>query len=219
MDNSDYANTAGARQAVLPVVAAALLFGVSFGVVATSAGLGLDAALAMSATSFGGAAQVAAVGVLASGGGAPSAVLTGSLLNLRYLPMGLAAAPSYRGSWWARGAQAQLLGDEAWALSRATDGRHDARTLLHTGALVYVAWLAGTALGVAALREVDLEAWGLDMVSPAIFVALLWGRLADSRHRRAAIASAAVCLLLVPFTPAGVPIAAATLVCLAGLAR
>ncbi|WNV85517.1 AzlC family ABC transporter permease [Umezawaea sp. Da 62-37] len=210
----------GRLQAIAPVAAAAFLFGVTFGVVATAAGFSVPAALVMSATTFGGAAQIGAASVLGASGGAAGAILTGVLLNLRYLPMGVTAAGAYRGPWWSRAAQAQLLGDETWALSRTPDGKHDSRLLLMSGAAVYVVWLAGTALGAISLGSVgDVSAWGLDMVSPAIFFALLWKQLTTARARIAAGASVAVALALVPFTPSGVPIAVASLVCLIGLAR
>jgi 4-azaleucine resistance transporter AzlC len=207
-------------QAIAPVAAAAFIFGISFGVVATTAGFSVLAALVMSATTFGGAAQIGSASVLGASGGPASAVLTGVLLNLRYLPMGITATSAYHGPWWSRAGQAQLLGDETWALSRTPDGKHDARLLLMSGATVYVVWLAGTALGAVSLSSIgDVSSLGLDMVSPAIFFALLWKQLTTSRTRLAAVAAAVVALALVPFTPAGVPIAVASLVCLIGLAR
>lgn len=221
MADGDYTSIRTSRlHAIAPVAAAAFIFGISFGVVATTAGFSVLAALVMSATTFGGAAQIGSASVLGAGGGPAGATLTGVLLNLRYLPMGVTATSAYRGSWWSRAAQAQLLGDETWALSRTPDGRHDSRLLLMAGATVYVVWLAGTALGAISLSSVgDVSSLGLDMVSPAIFFALLWKQLSTPRTRLAAVAAAVVALALVPFTPPGVPIAVASLVCLIGLTR
>jgi 4-azaleucine resistance transporter AzlC len=210
----------GPLQAIAPVAMAAFIFGISFGVVATTAGFSVLAALVMSATTFGGAAQIGSASVLGAGGGPTGAILAGTLLNLRYLPMGVTATSAYRGPWWARAAQAQLLGDETWALSRTPDGRHDTRLLLLSGATVYVVWLAGTALGAISLSSVgDVSSLGLDMVSPAIFFALLWKQLTTPRTRIAAVSAAVVALALVPITPPGVPIAVASLVCLIGAAK
>jgi predicted branched-subunit amino acid permease len=134
--------------------------------------------------------------------------------------MGITAAGAYQGPWWKRGAQAQLLGDETWALSRTPDGGHDSRLLLLSGAVIYVVWLAGTALGAVSLGSAgDVSAWGLDMVSPAIFFGLLWKQLTTPRSRLAAALAVVVALALVPFAPPGVPIAVASLVCLIGLAK
>lgn len=210
----------GRLSAIASVVATAFVFGISFGVVATTSGFSVLAALVMSATTFGGAAQIAAASVLGAGGGPASATLTGTLLNLRYLPIGIAAAGAYAGPRWRRGALAQLLGDETWAISRRPDGSHNSCVLILSGAAVYVVWLAGTTLGAATLSSVgDVSAWGLDMVSPAILFALLSKQLTTRRIRLAAAAAVAVALVLTPWTPGGIPIAAASLVCLIGLVK
>lgn len=221
MTHDSYTSASASRvQAVTPVAVAVFVFGISFGVVATTSGFSVPAALVMSATTFGGAAQVGASSVLGGGGTALSAILTGSLLNLRYLPMGVTAASAYDGPWWRRAALAQLLGDETWAISRTPDGRHDSRLLILAGLVVYVVWLAGTAIGAIGLHSIgNVSAWGLDMVSPAIFFALLWKQLDDNRTRLAAAGAVVVALLLVPVAPPGVPVAVASLVCLVGLRR
>src|SRR5664279_2516929 len=82
----------GARDG-LPFALAGLLVSVSFGVLAKPV-LGVPATLVMSAFVFAGSAQFAALAVLASGGGAVTAILAGVLLNLRFVPMGIAIAPS-----------------------------------------------------------------------------------------------------------------------------
>lgn len=220
MPDGNYSSEIDGSHGVAAVVAAVFVFGISFGAVATSAGVSFVPALFMSATTFGGAAQVGSVSVLGAGGGVASAVLTGALLNVRYLPMGITVASSYRGRWWCRAAQAQLLGDETWALSRTREGNHDRRRLLTAGAAVYVVWLAGTAIGAVGLRSVgDVSSWGLDVVSPAIFLGLLAKQLTSTRARLAAGSAVVVALGLAPITPAGVPVAVASLICLIGLVR
>jgi 4-azaleucine resistance transporter AzlC len=220
MANTNYTPMkASARwQAVGSVAAAAFAFGVSFGVVAIAAGFSAAAAVVMSATTFGGAAQIGAASVIGAGGGPLGAVATGSLLNLRYLPMGITAADAYQGPWWRRALLAQLLGDETWAISRRSDGSHDSRLLLTAGAAVYVVWLAGSALGAIVLSSFgDISSWGLDMVSPAIFFALLWRQMTTRRAQLAAGSAVVIALVLVPVTPPGVPIIVASLACLIGL--
>lgn len=218
MADGAYSTVTGQLPAIAPVATAAFVFGVSFGVVATSAGFSALAALVMSATTFGGAAQIGAAGVLGAGGGTVGASVAGTLLNLRYLPMGITVARAYRGPWWRRGLLAQLLGDEAWALSRTPDGEHDSRLLILSGAAVYTVWLAGTALGALTLSSIgDVSAWGLDVVGPAILFALLWKQLTGTVVRVAAAVSALIALALVPVVPPGVPVAVASLACLTGL--
>jgi predicted branched-subunit amino acid permease len=207
-------------QAVASVAAATFVFGVSFGVVGIAAGFPVSAAVVMSATTFGGAAQVGTASVVGAGGGAAGAIAAGSLLNLRYLPMGVTTAAAYRGPWWRRGLSAQLLGDATWAMSRRPDGSYDSRLLMISGGVVSVAWLVGTALGAFSVSSLgDVSAWGLDMASPAIFFALLWQQLSTRRAQVAAGSAVLVALALVPFAPPGIPIILASLTCLIGLMK
>jgi 4-azaleucine resistance transporter AzlC len=195
------------------------VFGVSFGVLARSAGMGPLAPVVMSAIAFAGSAQFAAVSVLAAGGGVVAAVAAAVLLNARYGPMGLAAAPAFRGRRARRLAEAQLMVDEAWALS-SDRGRFDRHVLIGAGLLLYVAWVAGTAAGVLAGQALgDPKDLGLDAAFPALFLALLAGQLGSAQARAAAVAGAAIALVLVPLAPPGVPIIAAAAGCLVGLRR
>jgi predicted branched-subunit amino acid permease len=66
-------------RAALPIAPGPLLFGASFGLLAAEAGISGGAALLMSATTFAGAAQFAAAGVLETGGGALAAIVAASL--------------------------------------------------------------------------------------------------------------------------------------------
>ena len=80
--------------------------------------------------------------------------------------------------------------------------------------------LAGAELALSSMigRERALEkALGLDGAFPALFLALLIPQLATPRARLAALLGGAIALTLIPFTPAGVPIVAASTACLLGL--
>jgi 4-azaleucine resistance transporter AzlC len=203
----------------LPFALAVGVFGLSFGVLARSAGMGWLAPIVMSAAVFAGSAQFAAVSVLGAGGGVAAAVAAAVLLNARYGPMGLAAAPAFRGGRARRLAEAQLVVDEAWALA-GRRGRFDRHVLIGAGLLLYGAWVGGTAAGVLAGQALgDPQALGVDAAFPALFLALLAGQLDSPRTRVAALAGAAIALALVSLTPPGVPIIAAAAACLVGLRR
>jgi predicted branched-subunit amino acid permease len=60
---------------------------------------------------------------------------------------------------------------------------------------------------------------GLDAAFPALFLALLWSQLANPRTRVAAMLGAAIAIVLVPFTPSGIPLLAGALACAIGLRR
>ena len=91
--------------------------------------------------------------------------------------------------------------------------------LVGAGALLYVCWNAGTAVGVLAGDSLtDPATLGLDAAFPALFLALLAPLLRHgSRPLAAALLGAAIALALTPLVPAGVPVIAATAACLVGL--
>jgi 4-azaleucine resistance transporter AzlC len=210
----------GARRAA-PLAVAVGTFGVTFGVLAHAAGLGRLAALVFSVTTFAGSAQFAAAGVLSAGGTVAAAILAAVLLNARYLPIGISVAPAIRGGVLERLLRAQLVVDESWAISNLGRGRFDPRLLFGAGLAIYLAWIAGTAIGVFAGGALGKpEDLGLDAAFPALFLALLVGRLRDNpRSPLAALLGGVIALALIPFVPAGIPIVAAGVVCLLGLRR
>jgi 4-azaleucine resistance transporter AzlC len=207
-------------RATLPLSVAVLGFGVSFGVLARTAGMGSIAPIAMSATTFAGSAQFAAVSVLSAGGSVATAVVAAVLLNARYAPIGVSVAPSFRGPWWSRLLHSQLVVDESWAIASEGGGRYNLRVLLAAGLTLYVAWVGGTTLGVVFGDVIgDPARLGLDAAFPALFLALLAPQLTSPRARQVAVLGAAIALALTPFTPPGVPIIAAGAACVLGWRR
>lgn len=200
----------GVRLAV-PFAVVAFVLSVSFGVLARQAGFSAVQAIAMSALVFAGSAQFAALSIVAAGGGAAAAVSAAGLMNARFLAMGAAFAPSLPGRPLWRAAQGQAVVDSSWALANRRDGTFDRWLLFGATAPQYVLWVTGTVLG-ALLGDVlgDIERLGLDAIYPTFFVALLISELRDPRTRPAAALGGLIALCLVPFTPPGVPILAAS---------
>jgi 4-azaleucine resistance transporter AzlC len=197
-----------------------LLFGVSFGLLSRTAGMGLVAPIVMSATTFAGSAQFAAASILHAGGTVAAAILAAVLLNVRYAPISISVADLFGGPAPKRLLQSQLIVDESWALAARGGGRFDRTVLLGAGLLLYPCWIGGTALGVLGGDFLgDPARLGLDAAFPALFLALLVPQLAGRRARAAAFAAAALALALVPITPPGVPIIAASAACLIGWRR
>jgi len=208
----------GAR-AGLPLGAAGLLLGVSFGVVAEPV-MGHVAPVVMSAVVFAGAAQFAATAVLADGGSAAAAIVAGILLNLRFVPMGISIAPSLRGRAAARAVVGQGLVDASWAIAHRGGGRYDVPYMLGATLMQYPAWVAGTAIGVLAGDVIgNPDDLGLDAVFPAFFLALLVNELRDGISVGAALIGAALALVLIPVAPPGVPVLAACAGAALGLVR
>ena len=207
----------GARDG-LPYAGAALLLSLSFGVVATDVGLTAVAAVVMSAVVFAGSAQFAAIGILGAGGGVGAAVAAATLMNSRFLPMGLALGPSLRGSRARRALEGQAVVDSSWVMAARGDGSFDRAYLFgHTG-VQYVSWVVGSVLGVLS-PSLDARALGLDAVFPAFFLALLLNEVKDPQRARVALGGAVLALALVPVAPPGVPVLVASAAALVGLRR
>jgi 4-azaleucine resistance transporter AzlC len=206
----------GARM-IAPVAVAAALFSLSFGVLARTAGMGWTAPLVMSLTTFAGSAQFAVVSVLDNGGSAAAAVAAALMLNARYAPIGISIASDFRGSVPKRLVQSQLIVDESWAMTIRRKGGFDLAVFLGAGVLLYACWNAGTVAGLA-LGDVvgDPNRLGIDAAFPALFLALLVPQLRGRRELTAALLGAGVALVLVPVTPAGIPVVAGAAAALVG---
>lgn len=206
-------------RAALPLVPGPVLFGLSFGVFAETAGMGAAAAIVMSGTTFAGAAQFAAASVLETGGTVAAAVVSAVLLNARYAGMSIAVASIFPGGRLRRFFESQLIVDESWALS-GRSGRFEWPILAGAGLLFYVLWVSSTALGTVVGDALgDPNDLGLDAAFAALFLALAMPYLRNRRALEAAALGAAITLLLIPFAPAGVPLVAAAAACLLGLRR
>lgn len=202
----------------LPVAAASLLLAISFGVLAQPV-MGTVAPIVMSAVVFAGSAQFGALAVLAAGGGAGAAIGAGVLLNMRYLPMGIAIASSTRGGPLRRALAAQPMIDAGWAMASRAHGRYDLPCMWGVTTVCYPTWIAGTTLGVFAGDLIgDPDRLGLDALFPAFFLALLVG---EARGGRLGIVVACLgsllALALAPLTPPGVPVIAGCVAALAAL--
>lgn len=209
----------GAR-AIAPIAVAAVTFGGSFGVLAGSVGIDALAATVMSATTFAGSAQFAVASILGTSGGVAAAILAAVLLNARYAPISVSVAPLFEGGTFRRLLESQLIVDESWAVSRRPDGNFDRKLLIGAGLVLYVSWVGGTALGsIGGGALGDPADLGLDAAFPALFLALLVPQVRTRRALAAALLGGAVALVLIPFTPAGVPIVAAAGACLIGWRR
>jgi 4-azaleucine resistance transporter AzlC len=210
---------AGLRAAV-PYALAGFLLSLSFGVIAVDAGFSPLQAIVTSAIVFAGSAQFAAVSIVAAGGGLGAAVAAAALMNSRFLPMGIALAPSLPGGPLKRAAQGQTVVDASWAMANRGDGTFDRWFLFGSTAIQYVTWFSGTVVGALAGNVLgDPGRFGLDAIFPAFFLALLLAELRDRRSRGVAALGALIALALVPFAPAGVPVLAASAAALVGLRR
>ncbi len=212
------ATWADGLRAGVPFAAAGGIVAISFGVVARQAGLSPLATIVMSAIVYAGSAQFTAIAILAQGGGVGAAIGAAGMMNSRFLPMGVALAPSLRGRALWRAIQGQAVVDASWALAVREDGTFDRKLLFGSSAVQYTTWVSGTVLGTFGGDVIgDPDKLGLDALYPAFFVALLISEARSKRARGAAAVGALIALALVPFAPAGVPVLVASLGALLGL--
>jgi 4-azaleucine resistance transporter AzlC len=168
-------------------------FALVYGLAARQAGLSFIEGLAMSVVAFAGAAQFAALGLIAQDVPWVGIVVLTALLNARHLLYAASLAP-----WFARRPrrerawQAHFLTDEAFALVlpafRAL-GRHDTRTYLIAISLTFVPWVGATIMGMLFGELLPAPTTlGLDVVFPAAMAGLAVALVVDRRALVALIA-------------------------------
>jgi 4-azaleucine resistance transporter AzlC len=179
------------------IALSAAAFAMVYGLAAREAGMSVVETLAMSVIVFAGAAQFAAVGLIAAGAPWAAIVVLTALLNLRHLLYSAALAPWFAGTpRRIRAGTAHLLTDETFALVlpafRAL-GRVDLRTYLTAGLIVAVPWVIGGAVGVIGGQLLpDPRSLALDVVFPAAMAGLAVPLVTERRSLVAAVAGGVI---------------------------
>lgn len=195
-------------------------FGVTYGVVAVSAGLSPATAVATSILVFAGASQFAFVAVGAATDPLTGA-LSGILLNLRLIAFGYALAPRLpRARLGVRLLDGYLTTDESAAVAFDGPVAGTRRRLWVSGVSVGIFWVGATALGAYGGDLVgDVRTYGLDVAFPAAFVALLAPGLRSRDGRVVALLGACLALVALRVLPAGLPVFVAGLAVLPFIRR
>jgi predicted branched-subunit amino acid permease len=164
---------------ILPLCTFVFVLGATFGVAAREANLSAALAVLMSATTFAGGAQFAALALL----GPPplmGPLLLGTLaINARHLLLGASLSP-----WlsqlplWQRFGSVIVLSDVNWAQAMRdyAAGERDAGVLVGAGAMMWAVWVVATGVGFVASEAIpDVRRFGLDALLVAFFAAALTG--------------------------------------------
>lgn len=184
------------------------LSGVAFGAAAVAAGLDMAQACALSLVAFSGASQFALIGVVAGGGNLIAGAVGAVLLGGRNALYGLRLAETLGVRGWRRLATAHVVIDETTAVATAQSGPRAARAGFWATAIsIFTVWNLTTLVGaLGASRLGDPDTYGLDVVGPAAFFALLWPRLRQGApERRVAVLAAIVAVGATPLLPPGIP--------------
>jgi len=182
----------GAR-AISPFLLGVVPFGLVYGVTAIDRGLDPALVAAMSAIVFAGAAQLAAVDLIAKGSPALVVVTTILVVNLRYPMYAASIAPHFRAfSARSRAICAYLMTDQAYAVAlteyREREPGADRRLWYYVGGALtlWIAWQLATLTGILVGARVP-PGLSLEFAIPLTFLALLVPNVSD---RWSAVAAA-----------------------------
>lgn len=206
----------GLLLAAAPLAVAIGVFGMIFGA-AASVEMDVAMTLGMSLLVFSGTLQFATLGLVTSGAGVAAILLTAVALNARHLVLGAVLRPRIEGSALRRAVLAWFMLDESFGLAVAS-GRRAGFVLIVAGVMFFMAWVAGTLLGVLGGRLIAVEGLAAGLF-PVLFVGLAAITVRGRQGVVRALFAAAVVLvvsLLIPGLHDFVPILAAFLVALPG---
>lgn len=169
----------GARM-TLPLLPGIMVFATAFGAAAAQKDLDIWQALALSGFVFSGAAQMVALELWQDVWTIPSILaLMGitATINARMILMGAAAAPLLANSPPLRGAvNLFLFSDTSFLLGSRyyLEGGRDQGFVLGAGVAMWLSWTGMTGVGfVAGALISQPERFGLDLVMPVFFIAML----------------------------------------------
>lgn len=186
------------------------LYGISFGALATAAGLTVWQTQVLSLLMFSGGSQFAVIGVLAASGpiGVVPAIISAWLLGIRNGFYALRLNSVLHLTGLIKLLAAQLTIDESNAVSASQDSPKNSKLgFWLTGASVFVFWNAFTLVGALLGSAMsDPSVWGLDAAAAAAFLGLVWPRLKHLQANLTALIAIALTLMLVPVLPSGIPV-------------
>ncbi len=191
----------GARD-TLPLILAAVPFGILYGVLAKASGLSTLATIGMSVLVYAGSAQFIAVTMLAAAVAWPAILLTTFFVNLRHMLYAAALVPHVRHfSGPVKAKIAFWLTDETFAvvsdwLRKNRDQPGLQWYYFGSALLMYGNWILCTYIGMTLGQSLPgMESWGLEVAMIVAFVGIIAPAL-TSRPMWACAAAASLCGVL-----------------------
>jgi predicted branched-subunit amino acid permease len=152
------------------------IYGAVWGSLATRAGLSVSASLAMSVFVCAGTTQFAVLPLMSGGASVTALLVTTYITGLPNYLMAASLAPYFTGLSRPRlGLLAHGISNSTYALAIDRFARRPPSALYFLGSTlaVYAAWCAGTFAGaLVGARLPDPARYGLDVVFPAVFIAI-----------------------------------------------
>ncbi len=182
--------------------------GVTLQVVLIDRGMSVWRAFTASAVIFSATSQFAYVAVRDAGGSDGAAIAAGTIVAARFGILAMTLIPRLPAGRWRRAAAALNSFDPNVAVGiQQPDPRAVEREFWRTTAAMMLGWFAGIAVGTFLGNVLgDVERLGLDAVFPAALLAIVGNLLRTREGLTSALAGGAICLVLIPVAPAGVPI-------------
>lgn len=190
-------------RAILPVMTGVIPFGAVTGTVCAEAGLSSFQAITMNVILYAGASQLAAVDLMSNHGASIVVILTGLVINLRFLLYSAAMSPVLQQSpFFIKFLCAHTLTDQSYAVMSAHQdqfkGSNDSVLFyLGTAACMFFVWhssfIAGYVFGNFAPAS-----WALDYAVPLSFAALVIPTLKTKKYIFVAGFSSVMSILLYP---------------------
>lgn len=204
-----------------PILLGYLPIGMAFGILAEGMGFTPFQAVVCSATALAGAGQFIALALMKSGATALTVLVATGVVNLRYVLFGAALSPHLaRVRPLGQAALAYSLTDETFAVNIDDHrrGTADVWSMLGVGAIAWIGWVSGTAVGALASGLIgDPTRFGVQFAMPAMFTALLVAQSESKRHVIVALVAAALTVAFMLVLPGRWYVVAAPIVA-AGIA-
>ena len=177
---------------IAPLAVPGIPFGFVLGVVIAESGLDQFVAWLSSPIIMAGAAQLAAIELLAESASAAVVLVTVAFINSRHLMYSAVLRPKFAGfPGWFRIVGPYVLVDQAFALALTQPDELDDRTrmwhFLGSGAFLWTMWMTATGMGVL-VGDITEPEWQLGFAVPLLF----GGLMVLSITNRAGVVAAAV---------------------------
>lgn len=173
----------------LPLIIAAIPFGIVYGALAVAGGFSEAITMAMSLLVFAGSSQFIVVTLVAAMAAAPVIVLTVFIVNLRHMLYSASLMSQMQHyPQWVRAPLAFWLTDETYAVvanrlaQRPEDG-HFIWYFLGSSLAMYGNWALCSWLGMRMGQQVpDLSSWGLEVAMVVAFIGIVVPSLRQPSH-------------------------------------
>ena len=160
---------------VLPLCLAVIPWGILAGSMAVDAGLTFAQSVGMSAIIFAGAAQLVTLGLVFSGAGMLTIIVSVFFITAQHLLYGLTLRPYVAHlKWYQRITIGFLLTDELFAVSAQPKVKLTPAYMIGAGLCFYLAWVAVSIVGIIMASQVsDLSRYHLDFSIVATLLAIV----------------------------------------------